>query len=58
MLTAGNAVTEQSLSTSFSSGKILNTHKGTEYSCVRFQKPSIVYRILSSVPPLFFARVF
>ena len=54
MLTAGNAATKQSLSTNFSSGKILNTHKGTEYSCVRFQKPSVVYRIsFISTPTLF-----
>ena len=58
MLAAGNAVTEQSLSKNFSSGKILNTHKGAEYSCVRFGKPSIVDGICFISSPILFARVF
>ena len=52
MLTAGKAAIKQSLSKNFSLGKIQYAHKGTEYSCVRLQKPSAVYSICFISPPL------
>lgn len=57
MLTAGNVVTRV-ISKNFLLGEVLNTHKGTECSCIWFQKPLIFYHSCFISSPPFLLKYF